>query len=119
MVAVMLRTPNPDPLEVSGPGGETFTIVARPSGVIGWQYEASALPEGLFVALAAALWNTLGRLAFRFGWSLAIYRENSDKCVGRRRYRSKRLAVEDLPLLAKDLSAAGLPALRGHQGDRP
>jgi len=104
----------PDPLSVTGPQGESLTVFAQPSGVIGWHYEASALPEGIPVAIAGALWNTLGRLAFRFGWSVVVSDQNGRR-IGRRRFPSKRAALGFMPHMAEDLASSGTQALR----DRP
>jgi sugar lactone lactonase YvrE len=112
------RVATPDPFTVVGPGKESFTVVAQPSGVIGWQYEASALPDGIPVAIAGALWNVLGRMVFRFGWSVVVYDE-TDRRIGRRRFPSKRAAVAFMPRMAEDLRQTGVQSLRTRPSTSP
>lgn len=107
------RTPTPDPATVIGPDDETYTVTVQPSGVIGWQYDMSSghIVE-VVVLLAGAAWNVLGRLSFRFGWSVVADHETSGRRVGRRRFRSKRAAIEALPGIAEGFAALGIGALR-------
>lgn len=97
----------PERVVVTGPSRQQFTLVAGPSGVIDWQYGTEG-PDlaGLAVAVAAFGWNVLGRLAFRFGWSVEVYDER-DRRVARHRYRSKRAAIDALPSLASRWSEGG------------
>lgn len=96
-----------DRVVVTAPSGQQFTLVAGPSGVIDWQYGTEG-PDlaGLAVVVAAFGWNVLGRLAFRFGWSVEVYDER-DHRVARHRYRSKRAAIDALPSLACQWSEGG------------
>jgi hypothetical protein len=57
------------------------------------------------------LYNGLGRLVFRFGWSLVVLDSQNHK-LGRRRFPSKEEAVAHLPQLVAALAASGRDALR-------
>lgn len=108
---------------VTAQTGQQFTLVAGPSGVINWQYGTGGGPDlaGLVVPVAAFAWNALGRLAFRFGWSVAVF-DKRDRRIARHRYRSKKAALEALPLLgasySKDASTSTHPAGTFAQNDR-
>lgn len=96
----------------TGPDGVTYLVEALPSGVIGWQYEWSGLDFGLVVALAAGLWNLVGRLLFGFGWQLKVTRERTRwphwrKVVARRRFRRKEDALSRLPQLVEEVHGHG------------
>ncbi|GAA2166876.1 hypothetical protein [Pedococcus bigeumensis] len=104
---VTSRPRTPDPVLVRGPEGDRFTVTVQPSGVIGWQYDVGAHLVDVAVVLAGVAWNVLGRLVFRFGWSVVVYDEPSGRRIGRRRFRSKQAAVEALPGLAAELRDSG------------
>lgn len=91
----------------TAPTGEQFTVVAEPSGVIGWQYENMVDLIGLVLGLLGALWNGLGRIAFRFGWSVNVYDAAAHR-IARRRYASKQAAIEALPAVALEVTSGRL-----------
>ncbi|MDC5697038.1 hypothetical protein OO014_07180 [Intrasporangium calvum] len=100
---------------ITGSDGVKYVVEALPSGVIGWQYEASAFDFGLILALARGLWNLMGRLVFGCGWQLKVTRKRArwphwSKVVARRRFRKKEDALAGFSQLVEEIHTRG-PAM--------
>ncbi|WP_460627492.1 hypothetical protein [Intrasporangium mesophilum] len=100
-----------------GPDGVGYLIEARPSGVIGWQYDqVFDLDYGLVVSIAGAFWNLFGRALFRFGWQVKVSRTRTRwphrrKVVARLRVRRKADALAQLPDVVEAVHRHGRHAL--------
>ena len=101
--------PGTDVGPVRAPDGRWYSIEPHPSGVIGWNYDAAGADGLVWIAVLGAAWlvNLLGRIMFRFGWSLAV-RDTNLKRVGRRRYRSRAAAFAAMPGLAQEIGRVGV-----------